>query len=818
MLTQSLILFFMLKNYFKTAFRSLIVNKGFSVINIIGLAIGMAAGILIMLYIYHELSYDKYHKDHERIYRVAVNGRMSGDFFDVAVTPAPMAASLKNKFPEVESSVCLDQMSQQALFRRGENVFFEKDVYFADSMFFQIFDYNPLIGDIETALYEPFSMVITQSISTKYFKKENPIGQVVQLNDQFSFKVTAVIEDPPLNSHFRFPVLLSWASVEKMNPNRNFRSWGSLGFYTYVKLYENIDLPAFESKIEKHIMTSLIEQSGESSDAFKDVQLEFNSYLQPIEDIHLHSNLMAELSPNSDISYIYTFAAIALIILVIACINFMNLTTARSARRAKEVGVRKVLGGHRRQLLSQFLTESVVMSFIALVLAVLIVEIGFPVFNDLLGKQLSIDALSNPLFIGFYVILALVVGLFAGSYPAFYLSAFQPAKVLKGGATKGSKHVFMRNILVIFQFTISIILIIGTGLIYKQLDFVRNKRLGFDKEHVMQIQLRNDRLQEKCNILVNELKNLPEVINASASTSSLGSDTDGTAYFPEGESDTEPWLVFNSGIDYNYLETMGMELIIGRNFSADYSSDSAALILNETLWKKLGWGDEAIGKKIKPGDPGSEFAYHVIAVVSDFHFESLHGKIEPFAFYLQETHCRNISIKIQSGNMKKSIEEIGDKWTEIEPGFPFDYTFLDQSYDELYYAEQRIGKLFVYFSVIAIFIACLGLFGLASFMTEQRTKEIGVRKTFGASTLALSFMMIKDFTLWVLISNIIAWPLAFYFFNRWLQAFAFRINMFEEWYIFPLAGIVSFSIAILTVVYQVLKAANSNPIDALKYE
>jgi putative ABC transport system permease protein len=808
----------MLKNYFKTAFRSLIIDKGFSFINMVGLAIGMAAAILIMLYIFHELSYDKFHKDYDRIYRVAVNGRMSGDFFEVAVTPAPMASSLKNEFPEVESSVCMRQMSQEALFRRDEHVFFESDVYYADSMFFRIFDFEPLIGDIQTALYEPFSMVITQTIARKYFGNENPMGQVIQLNDQFSFKVTAVIQDPPLNSHFRFPVLLSWSSIEKMMPGRHFESWGSLGFYTYLKLNENVDVTGFEAKIEKYIMTKLIEQSGEDAGSFKDVQLEFNSYLQPIQDIHLHSNLMAELSPNSDISYVYTFAAIALFILIIACINFMNLTTARSARRAKEVGIRKVHGGYRSQLVFQFFTESVLMSFIALVIAVLLVEITFPIFNDLLGQQMQISTVSRPNFLVYYFLIALIVGLAAGSYPAFYLSAFQPAKVLKGGATKGSRHVFLRNLLVIFQFTISIILIIGTGLIYKQLDFVRNKRLGFDKEHVMQIQLRNDRLQEKSDVIVSEFRNLPEVVNAAGSSSGLGGDTDGTAYFPEGESDTEPWLVFNSGIDYNFIETMQMELILGRNFSPDFATDTAAMILNETLWKKLGWGDEAIGKKMRPGDPSSEFVFHVIGVVRDFHFESLHDKIEPFAFYLQKTNSSNISIKVQGDNLKKSIVAISEKWSEIEAGFPFDFTFLDQSMDKLYNTEKRIGKLFIYFSIIAIFIACLGLFGLASFIAEQRTKEIGVRKTFGASTSELAVMMTRDFTLWVLLSNIIAWPLAYYFFNRWLQAFAFRIDIINEWYIFPLAGLVSFVIAIFTVVYQVLKAANSSPIDALKYE
>jgi len=808
----------MLNNYIKTTFRNLIRSKGYTVINILGLAIGLSASILILLFIVNELSYDKFFKDSERIYRIAVKGRMSGDFFDVAVTPAPMAPALKHTFPEVESAVRLRQWSQQSLFAFEHKMFYEKDVFFADSSFFEIFDFAPALGDLKTALHEPFSAVLTQELAHKYFNDDNPIGKILKVNDDFLFKVTAVIQDIPENTHLKFPLLLSWSSIKKMNDSRMDDNWGSLGFYTYVKLVENTDVQQFELKIKTIIIDKLIEQSGEDSSRFENVQLEFKPYLQPIEEIHLKSNLMAELSPNSDISYIYSFSAIAAFILLIACINFMNLTTARSAKRAREVGIRKVHGGFRSQLIAQFIGESVILSFIALVIAIILVELTIPVFSDIIGQNISEDLLINPLMIVSYLILAIVVGFVAGSYPAFYLSSFQPVNVLKRNLNRSSKNPALRNVLVIIQFSISIFLMVGTGIIFNQLNYVKNKKLGFDKEHVMIIQLRNDKLREKSAFLENEFRKLSMVANAASSTSIPGEGSDGSGFFPEGENTTDPWLIFNTGADYDYIETMGMEIIKGRSFSKEFASDTAGIIINETLLKKLGWGDDCIGKKITPGDPGNKFSFHVIGVVKDFHFLSLHDKIEPYIIYLSKNNLRSLSIKIKPGNLNESITQISNKWSEMEPNFPFDYSFLDETFDALYKSEERMGKLFIYFSIIAIFIACLGLFGLASYTAEQRTKEIGIRKTFGATTPSISFLLTRDFTKWILLANIIAWPAAYYFLGLWLENFAFRINITDQWHVFLLSAVISFAVAILTVSLQAIKVAHSNPVDALKYE
>ena len=808
----------MLNNYIKTTFRNLIRSKGYTVINILGLAIGLSASILILLFIVNELSYDKFFKDSERIYRIAVKGRMSGDFFDVAVTPAPMAPALKHTFPEVESAVRLRQWSQQSLFAFEHKMFYEKDVFFADSSFFEIFDFAPALGDLKTALHEPFSAVLTQELAHKYFNDDNPIGKILKVNDDFLFKVTAVIQDIPENTHLKFPLLLSWSSIKKMNDSRMDDNWGSLGFYTYVKLVENSDVQQFELKIRTIIIDKLIEQSGEDSSRFENVQLEFKPYLQPIEEIHLKSNLMAELSPNSDISYIYSFSAIAAFILLIACINFMNLTTARSAKRAREVGIRKVHGGFRSQLIAQFIGESVILSFIALVIAIILVELTIPVFSDIIGQNISEDLLINPLMIVSYLILAIVVGFVAGSYPAFYLSSFQPVNVLKRNLNRSSKNPALRNVLVIIQFSISIFLMVGTGIIFNQLNYVKNKKLGFDKEHVMIIQLRNDKLREKSAFLENEFRKLSMVANAASSTSIPGEGSDGSGFFPEGENTTDPWLIFNTGADYDYIETMGMEIIKGRSFSKEFASDTAGIIINETLLKKLGWGDDCIGKKITPGDPGNKFSFRVIGVVKDFHFLSLHDKIEPYIIYLSKNNLRSLSIKIKPGNLNESITQISNKWSEMEPNFPFDYSFLDETFDALYKSEERMGKLFIYFSIIAIFIACLGLFGLASYTAEQRTKEIGIRKTFGATTPSISFLLTRDFTKWILLANIIAWPAAYYFLGLWLENFAFRINITDQWHVFLLSAVISFAVAILTVSLQAIKVAHSNPVDALKYE
>lgn len=809
----------MLGNYFKIAFRNFLRNQTSTLINVLGLAIGMAASILILIYIRHELSYDRFYRDADRIYRVAVDGRMSGDFFKAAVSPAPLSVALKSSYPEVEQSVRLRNISQEALLSHGETRVYEHNLMIADSAFFDIFNFSPVYGDLTGSLYDPMSIVLTRSLAQKLFPDENPVGQVLKYNNDFALKVTAVIQDLPNNTHFDFPALISWSSIQHIQPRFQPGNWGSMAYYTYVKLVENTDAPAFEQKIKTMIMDRLIAESGESPEYFENFQMEFNAFLQPVTSIHLHSNLMAEVSPNSDMSYVYTFSAIAIFILLIACINFMNLNTARSAGRAREVGIRKVHGAVRRQLIYQFIAESILLSMLTLVIALFVVEIFLPDFSNVIGRDLNRSVMTEPSMILPYILLAVIVGVISGSYPAFYLSSFVPVKVLKGNQLKGSRRsVGFRNALVVFQFAISIFLIIGTGIISSQIDYMQNKRLGFDKERVLVMSLRNERLRGNVKALMSEMKAVPAVEQVSASTMNPGSGTDGSAYFPEGESSNDPWLIFYSTVDYNYIPTMDMKIIRGRNFSREYSGDTAAVIINKTLWKKLGWGEEVIGKKIRPEDPMNEFGFHVIGVVDDFHFASLHDKVEPFMFHLGRTGMSNLCIRLKPGPLKSHLAAVEKTWNRLEPEFPFEYVFLDQSFDELYNAEIRLSKMFIYFSIVAIFIACLGLFGLSSFLAEQRTKEIGIRKTFGASPGGLSLMLTRDFTRWILISNIIAWPLAFFLMDRWLNQFAYRIAIVRNWQVFIYAAVITFIIAVITVSFQAFRTASVNPSRSLKYE
>lgn len=788
-------------------------------INILGLAIGLAASILILIYIRHELSYDRFYSSSDRIYRIAVDGRMSGDFFSAAVGPSPLAPVLRQSYPEVEQAVRLRGISQEALLANGDIRIYEHDLLMADTSFFEIFNFKSVHGYLPDALYEPLSIVLTESLSERLFAAENPIGKTLELNNEFTLMVTGVMQDLPNNTHFDFPALISWSSINKLQPGYNPDNWGSLAYYTYIKLKPNTDPLAFEKKIEKVIMDRIIIESGESPEVFENFQMEFNAFLQPVADIHLHSNLMAEISPNSDMSYVYTFSAIAIFILIIACINFMNLTTARSAGRAKEVGVRKVHGAYRRQLIYQFITESIILSLFSLMIALLMVELFLPSFSEIIGRQLGKTVLTHPEMILRYVLLAVVVGFIAGSYPALYLSSFQPVKVLNNSRLSGSrKSIGLRNLLVVFQFAISIFLIIGTGIISNQIDYMQNKRLGFSKERTMIVELRNERLRDDVQSIMNELERIPGVESVSASTMNPGGGTDGSAYFPEGESENDPWLIFHAGVDYDYISTMGMSLLRGRNFSRENSTDTAAVIINKTLWKKLGWGEDVIGKKIKPNDPMNEFAFHVIGVVDDFHFASLHDKVEPFMFHLRRSGMRNLVIRLQKGNLDDHLTSVEKAWSRLEPDFPFEYSFLDQSFQELYNAEVRLSKMYIYFSIIAIFIACLGLFGLSSYLAEQRTREIGVRKTFGATASGLSLMLTRDFTKWISLSNLIAWPLAFYLMDRWLNQFAYRIEILEAWDVFIAAAIVSLVIAVVTVSFQAYRAASVNPAISLKYE
>lgn len=800
----------MLKNYFIIALRNLFRQKGYSIINISGLAIGLAAFILIVLYVANELSFDKFHKNSDRIYRVCIEGIISGDAMNVAVSAAPTAEAMVRDIPEIINTTRIDKFNQTVHFVYEDKRFFQEGLLYVDSTFFDIFSFELLRGNPKTALVKPYSFVITKSTAEKYFGQENPIGKTIRVNDKRNYTVTGVVANPPSNSHFKFEVLASFTSQLESNGKEAYENWGALSLYTYVLLSKGAD----PREVEKRFPEMYLQYMEDLSEL---ENIKFDPYLQSLTSIHLHSNLMAEMETNSDISYIYTFMAIAVFILLIACINFMNLSTARSMKRAREVGLRKVVGAYRKQLIGQFIGESLILSFIGLVFALLLIEISLPVFNHLLDQELSLNLFEGASVFLLLIGLAIIVGLIAGSYPAFYLSSFQPIKVLKGTPGNSSKKSPIRNVLVIVQFTISVFLIISTGFVYNQLNFLQQKNLGFNKERMVVIPMLGERIREKADVFKSEFSNLSCVSAVSASRFVPGRDMNGTGYVPEGYDENNPVIIFTNIVDHDYIETMQMEIVEGRAFSRDFATDSSAVIINETLVKRLGW-DEPLGKTITGFSRDGEFDMHIIGVVKDYHFRSLHDRVDPCLMFISSSHARNLNIRLHPGNVQEQIAQLKEKWQEIEASMPFDYYFLDEDFNSQYTAEQRIGEIFIYFTLIAILIACLGLFGLASYNAEQKTKEIGIRKALGSSIQRIAFMLSKQFTKWVIISNVIAWPLAWYFMNDWLGNFAYSIDIMEHWWIFILSALLSVAVAILTISWQALKAALTNPVDAIKYE
>jgi len=800
----------MFKNYLLIAFRNLIRQKTYSIINIAGLAIGFAAFILIVLHVINEFSFDKFNKNASDIYRVCINGRISGDVFNVAVCAPPTGEAMVHDMPEVIKSVRIHRMSQTVFFSSENEKYYEDGMIFADSTFFEVFTFEMIMGNPETALDEPNSLVITEKLSKKYFADKDPVGRTMKLNDKDSFIITGVIKEVPGTSHFTFNLVSSYSTFLKMNGRESQGDWGSLNVHTYVLLAHGTDPKLVDAKFPEFMKKNMGELSEMES-------IKFEPYLQPLSSIHLHSNLMAEIGTNSDINYVYAFLAVAAFIILIACINFMNLSTARSIKRAKEVGLRKVVGADRRQLIFQFIGESLILSFVGLIVGFILVEIALPLFNQLLDKDYSLKLFRHGYEIVSLIGLSVLVGILAGSYPAFYLSAFQPVKVLKGTLGNKSKKSPVRNILVILQFSISVFLIICTGFVYSQMTFIRQKKLGFDKEHLVIIPLRGERMKDNAGNIKNELINLSCVANISSSQFIPGRDMNGRGYIPEGVDEKTPWIIFSNVVDYDYVKTMRMEIVNGRDFSKEFSTDSNAIIINETLLRKLGWEDP-MNKKITGFHYDSTFELHIVGVVKDFHFRSLHDAIEPCLMYIGPENENYLNVRLHPGNIMESINAIQDKWEETESSFPFDYFLLDKDLDNIYRAELRIGEIFLVFTLIAIFIACLGLFGLASYNAEQRTREIGIRKALGSSVEQIVLLMSKQFMLWIILANIIAWPLAYYFMDRWLGNFAYSIQVMDQWYIFIISGLATLFIAILTVLYQAVKAALTDPVYAIKYE
>ena len=807
----------MLKNYFKTAVRNLSKNKFYSSINIIGLAVGLATCLLIFLYVVDELGYDKYNANAGRIYRANNDIKFNGNYLDLSQVPAVMGPTMLREMPQVQQYVRMNWHGSFLVKKGNENIQ-EQRVAYADSTLFDVFTLPVIAGDAKTALKDYHSLVITETIAKKYFNSTDVVGKTMLMNDTSNYKITAVIKDIPKQSHFHFdffvPMLESYGIHED--------NWFSENYTTYILLKKNADVKQVEAQLnpfmDKHVGPQLQSFVNISLSDFKKGGGYIRASLTPLTAIHLHSNKQGDLEGNGNAEYVYIFSGIALMILLIACVNFMNLSTARSSNRAKEVGVRKVLGSLRANLIQQFLTESFLISFVALVIAVLMAWLLLPYFNQLAGKEINAAALLQPYMVLSLVVLMLIVGLLAGSYPAFFLSSFQPIDVLKGKLAKGFKRSWLRNSLVVFQFVISIVLIFGTIVIYNQLNYIHNKDIGFNRNQVVIINHANT-LGNQAETFKNELLQVSGVQSATMSGYlPVNYGRNSNTYF------TSPTLDPTTGInvqawtvDENYVPTLGLKIAEGRNFSQQFLTDSTGVIINEAAAKFLATKN-LLNKKIytiKDIQSKELIDFHIIGIVKNFNFSSLRDVVTPLALFLGKDNG-NISVRISSGDISNAVAQIKNKWKAMAPSQPFDYSFMDDDFNKLYTTEQRTGNIFITFAVLAILIACLGLFGLVTYAAEQRIREIGIRKVLGASVSNIAGMLSTDFLQLVIISAAIAFPLAWWAMNKWLQGFAYRVNI--SWWAFAIAGILALLIALITVSFQAIKAAIANPVKSLRTE
>ncbi len=786
----------MIKNYLKVAFRNIRRHKGFSFINIAGLAIGLACCLLITIWVLDELSYDKFHTHADNLYRVEEDQHYSGRIFYVYVTPYPLGSALKAEIPEIIDATRV-VWTGGMLFKYAEKTFFEDNGRAVDPSFLKMFTYPLVKGDKNIALDSPYSLLITENLAEKYFGDEEPIGKVVTLNNQNEFTVTGVMKNIPHNTDLQFEFLVPYEILKNTGHTRE-EDFGTNAIYTFVQLPDGMSAEQVNKKIFGFIRT-------------KEPESRTDLRLMPFTQLHLHQFFGYEKGAGA-IQYVYIFSVIAFVVLLIACINFMNLSTARSANRAKEVGLRKVVGALKGHLVRQFYGESVVYAFIALIFAVGIVTLLLPAFSRLSGKDLSWSVTGiATLLIGLLGI-TLFTGLVAGSYPALFLSAFQPAKVLKGSFWSGSGGARFRRILVVIQFALSIFLIIGTAVVYQQLNYIKTKRLGWDKEHLVYIPLRAD-TKKSYNTLKQKLIQNPQILNVTGTSqlpTHIGSNSGGAQW--EGKDPELQVLIGFNAVDFDFIETLKIEMADGRSFDKEYASDlSKSWIVNEEVAKLMD-KDSVIGERFSHvGVDGT-----IVGVMKNFHYQTLRNKIEPLAIVVDPDDLNYMIIRIPPEKVTASLGVIENTWKRIVPAYPFEYRFMDDRYDMMYRNEERIGILLRYFSILAVFVACLGLFGLASFMAEKRTKEIGIRKVLGASILQVTRLMCKEFFLLVLVANVIAWPAAYFVMKKWLQSYAYRADL--GFFVFIGAMLLALFVAILSVSYQAIRAARANPAASLRYE
>ena len=811
----------MFKNYFIVALRNIKRSKVFSIINICGLAIGLAVSSMILMYVVNELTYDRFHENQENIYRVTAILEAQGNKLTGPITMAPLAPKLNAEYPDVKHAARMSSQNRPVVEYEDKQLY-QNNVYYVDPQFFDIFTIKFLKGDPEKSLEDPFSLVLTQETAEKYFGDDNPIGKVLTFNSSNEYTVTGIVEKMPSNSHLSFEMLGSFSTLYSLNGPEMMEIWLMNSYTTYVELQDGVTKEQFEPKLRE-----IIKENVETHPIAIQYGFKGDLKLQPLKDIHLRSHFTFDDDNSRDTAFIYIYSAVALFILLIACINFMNLSTARSASRAREVGMRKVIGAERGRLIRQFLGESVLMSFLGLLIALALIEFLLPIFSKLVNVSLVYNIFKNwQISLGLLSI-SVIVGLIAGIYPAFFLSSFKPVKVLKGTLKAGSGSKIFRDVLVVFQFVISIALIICTLTMLNQLSYMKNKPLGFDKYQIVIVPLRGSDIRSNKEVFKSKILALENVKSASLASNYPGDRGSMELLMNfEGFEDEKPQVMKIEEVDYDYFSTLGIEFVQGRNFSEEMQTDDEAFVINEALATKLGWED-AVGKEVywtdveNPNAPLDENTmvektYKVIGVIKNYHFEPLRNLIRPVLIQLQNTQVSELVVKISPKNITKTISSIREEWSGLSPNRPFNYHFLDDRLAEQYINEQRQSQTIIYLTIIAIFIACLGLFGLSTFIAEQRRKEIGIRKVLGASAKSISVKLSRELTQWIIIANVIAWPAAYFAMKNWLQNFAYKTPI--HFGIFIIAGLGAILIALFTISYHTLKAATTNPADVMKYE
>ena len=805
----------MFKHYFISAIRSLFKQKSYFIINLSGLVIGLSSFIFIALYIMNEMSYDRFHENYKNIYRVEISGQMSGQKVDAPLTGPPMAQAFVYDYPEVEQVVRLKKQSSMLVNYEDKN-FIEDYFLYADSSFFKVFSFKLLDGDPNQALVQPYSIILSETSAKKYFGTDDPIGKLVKVGSNHRpYKVTGIIKDTPGNSHFKYDLIASLTSLKISS----FQMWTNNIFYTYILLKDGTSAIDFEEKMQAMIKTYIGPEIkkfiGITIEEFVEMGNVFMYKLKPIKDIHLKSSLPDELEANGNMAYIRLFSVIAILIIVIAIINFINLSTAKSTSRAKEVGIRKTHGASKKSLIFQFLNESILLTFIAVVIAMGVVELLALNFSYLVGKELSVGIFANSLNLVLIVALTLIVGILAGAYPAFYLAAFKPIKVLKGNVSGGAKSGWLRSILVVIQFIISISIIIGTLVVYKQLNFMQNKDLGFDKEQLLIVK-RPDALKSQLEAFKQDLLKNSHILGVSNSFSIPGKPYPNNAKGKENDPDNNSFLLLQNDVSFEYPEVMGLELLEGRFFSHEYGTDSNAVIINEATVKLLQYKNPLQSHIIEFYEDGPH-KLPIIGVVKNYNIESLHKEVAPNILKISASNSSGyLQIRLNTSDLKNTIEYIEKKWNSYVSDIPFQSYFFEDDYNQLYKTEEKTGQLFSIFSFLAIFIACIGLTGLVTYTSNARTKEIGIRKVHGAGIWSIVKLFSTEILKLILISTIVSWTIAYYLMDQWLSNFSYHIIVGPMIFIIP--SLITIVIAWLAISYKVIHVANNNPVDALRHE